>query len=282
MTTSELRKKSKLFRYLHHWYFVLMTNTAIDWGLKHGHNDYTKFIIISRGRSGTNFLRGMLNSHHQIVSFGEIFRKFGNIGWTLTGYHTNKHQNALIQTNPIRFIEKYIFRKTPIRTKAIGFKIFYYHAQNSEWKCVWKHLQTMKNLHVIHLTRKNRLATYLSTYTALKTDVWSVKSNNKVTTHEPVRVEYEDCLEFFEKTEALENHANLFFKNSKTIEVAYEELSANPDEEMTRILNFLGIDQEDVKPDSYKQNVKPLADGIENYAELKAKFAGTPWYKYFE
>jgi len=289
MSFKEHLKKNKALQQARQRYAVIkaktqvdLMNTAIDLGLMRGHNDYTKFIIISRGRSGTNFLRGMLNSHSQIINFGEIFREFGSIGWNLQGYGADERQKSLIRTDPIKFIDNYIYRKASIKTKAIGFKIFYYHAQNPEWIPVWEYLQQLKDLHVIHLTRQNRLATYLSTCIAQETKVWSVRTGGKTTVHDSMYVKYEDCLEFFEKTEELENHANLFFKNSKKLEITYENLSANIDAEMESVQNFLGVDQQSVKPASYKQNVKPLSDGIVNYSELKEKFSGSPWFKYFE
>jgi hypothetical protein len=44
------------------------------------HRDYTRFIILGRSRSGSNYLRGLLNSHRRIVAFGELFRSDEAIG----------------------------------------------------------------------------------------------------------------------------------------------------------------------------------------------------------
>jgi len=56
-------------------------NRLLEMQLIKGHSDYTRFVIISRGRSGTNLLRGMLNAHSQIRTVGEIFRRYGEIRW---------------------------------------------------------------------------------------------------------------------------------------------------------------------------------------------------------
>jgi len=143
MTLKQQFKKNKIihstyreFKKLKTSAEIEITNFALDAKLKSGHTNYTKYIILSRGRSGTNFLRGMLNSNYQSICFGEIFRDYGSIGWDLQGYRKGAKRLNLIQNEPEQFLEKYVFRKYPETIKSIGFKLFYYHAQNPEWKSI--------------------------------------------------------------------------------------------------------------------------------------------------
>jgi hypothetical protein len=62
---------------------VNIKQKALDTGLQPGHMAYTRFVIISQGRSGTS----LLNDHPQVTVFGEVFRKYGAIGWERPDYH---------------------------------------------------------------------------------------------------------------------------------------------------------------------------------------------------
>src|SRR5262245_35796159 len=107
-----------------------LKNLALDLGVLDGHSDYSRFIILSRGRSGSNLLRGLLNSHSQIITFGELFRSYDSIGWEFPNYdHYLQYRRliSLFQNDPANFLEKKVFRKFPKHIAAVGFKIFYYH-----------------------------------------------------------------------------------------------------------------------------------------------------------
>jgi len=113
------------------------------------------------------------------------------------------------------------------------------------------------------------------------TKVWENKSN-KLERNEPMILEYEGCLEFFEKTKEFEIQTDDFFKDSKKLDISYEDLSENTNEEMERVQSFLGMDYSPIKSRNYKQSVTPLSEGIKNYAELKEKFSNTLWSGLFE
>src|SRR5690606_16569148 len=69
-----LQAAAKKARQMFHKQAPSLRNLALDLGLVDGHTDYTRFIILARSRTGSNFLRGMLNSHPQVLTYGEIFR----------------------------------------------------------------------------------------------------------------------------------------------------------------------------------------------------------------
>lgn len=94
--------------------------------------------------------------------------------------------------------------------------------------------------------------------------------------------DYEELLQKFISTEEEKSECDLFFKDSQMIDVIYEDLSKDNESEMKRIQEFLGVNYESLKPSTYKQSSQPLSKSISNYFELKEKFQGTPWSKYFE
>lgn len=85
---------------------------ALDRGLLGGRSDYFRFIILGRGRSGSNFLRGLLNSHRQIITFGELFRFPESIGWEFPDHDMFLQSHSLLslmQTDPGRFLEEEVY-----------------------------------------------------------------------------------------------------------------------------------------------------------------------------
>jgi LPS sulfotransferase NodH len=262
---------------------VVLEKLAIDIGLVGGHSDYTRFIILSRGRSGSNFLRGLLNSHSQILTFGELFRVQNSIGWEYPGYNLNlQPQNVLrlAQSDPIRFLEEKVFRKYPSHISAVGFKIFYYHARDSQ-QPLWSFLRDQKNLKIIHLKRNNTLRVLLSLKRAFQTNIWT---NNEITEVERLKysLDYEECLGEFIWSETVKKEFDTFFRDSDKIDIFYEDLASGYEIELKRILAFLHVSFENLKPTTYKQSSQPLSEEISNYFELKERFKDSPWHEFFE
>ena len=243
-----------------------------------GHRDYTPFIILGRSRVGSNFLRGMLNAHSQISAFGEIFRDVTDSDWDHMGYFQSPQTVAALQTHPAEFLRKKLFGRFPRYLRAVGFKIFYYHAPNSG---VWEYLQTDTRIHVIHLKRRNILKTHLSRKKAAATDRWvtTSKQHERQTTF---TLDYEECLRDFVRTRRWEEEFDEFFRSHPLLEIFYEDLAANRAAEMRRVEQFLNVEFEAVKPTTYRQSQESIAVTIENYFELKEKFKGTQWESFFE
>ena len=257
---------------------------ALDLGLLRGHSNYQRFIILGRGRTGSNFLRGLLNAHSQIVSFGELFRFYDDIGWEFPEherYLKSRRLLLLSQRSPCRFLERNVFRKFPDHILAVGFKIFYYHAQEDTRKPVWTYLRNQKGLKIIHIKRKNTLRMLLSNEKAFKTNRWTNTAGVKEGKIS-VYLDYKYCLETFKREDIAKQQYDSYFAGKQMIEVIYEDLCNNYQGELKRIQEVLGVDYEDVKPSTYKQAGQPLSAEIANYFILKEKFINTPWERFFE
>lgn len=264
-----------------HMSYPMLRNLATEVGLIGSHRDYTRFIILGRSRSGSNFLRGLLNAHPQIVAFGEIFQTPDEIAWGLTGYGQSRYLRTLHREDPVRFLESQVYRRFPRSVAAVGFKIFYYHAQHDGWRPVWRYLAEQKDLKVIHIRRENILRTHLSRKRAMLTDTW-VNVTGEPMTQPPVTLDYRECLEDFVTTRAWELRYDELFADHPKITVRYEDLDTDYAGEMARVQEFLGVSPQPVRPETYKQSNQPLSQAIANYAELRARFQGTEWESFFE
>jgi hypothetical protein len=228
-------------------------------------------------------LRGLLNQNKHAIAFGELFRFNDSIGWDYPG-HNSKDESDLLLINrePIRFLKEKVFIEFPSQIKAVGFKMFYFHAQSENWRPVWTYLQEQKTFKIIHIKRNNVLKTYLSHTRALQTDTW-INKKNKVEDQPPIVLEYEKTLHYFKKVEEYEKKYDDYFKHHDRLELIYETLAASYQDEVERVFAFLGVPGgEEVKPVTFRQAMKPLHQCIANYSMLKNKFRATPWEKYFE
>jgi LPS sulfotransferase NodH len=258
-----------------------MRDLALDLGLVAGHEDYTRFIILGRSRTGSNLLRGLLNSHPGAVVFGELFQSRESIGWGFADYRQTGRQVALFQRNPVAFVQSEIFRKFPTQVAAVGFKLFYYHAQDDDWRTLWTYLSDDKALHVIHIKRANLLRTHLSRKRAAVTDRW-VNVDGRAERYAPISLDYAECLADFVQTRAWESEYDELFAAHPRLTVWYEALSADTDAEVQRIQTHLRLPIEAVIPETYRQANQPLSASIANFQELKQRFSGTEWEAFFE
>ncbi|MBE7443828.1 MAG: sulfotransferase domain-containing protein [Planctomycetia bacterium] len=277
-----LNKRLKNLISLYRFHFK---NLALDLGIQEGHLDYCRFIILGRARSGSNFLRSLLNAHSQIVTFGELFRSYDSIGWEFPDHDQYLQYQSLIslmQSNPVGFLEKKVFRKFPKRILAVGFKLFYYHAQDNSRKAVWPYLKDQKDLKIIHLTRINTLKLILSLKKAFKSNRWTDIAGQGQEEDFVVSLDYKECLHEFTWSEEVKKQYDIYFEDSPKIDVFYENLSKNYNDEIRRVQEFLGINYEVARPSTYQQSKQPLSKSISNYFELKEKFKRTPWEKFFE
>jgi LPS sulfotransferase NodH len=251
----------------------------MDLGLL-GHAGYTPFVILGRSRVGSNLLRGLLNGHPAVTAYGEIFRDTRSLDWDHTGYFQSGVGAALLRRDPVGFIDRRVFGRYPRGIRAVGFKLFYYHARDGRDAGVWPYLVGRHGLRVLHLKRRNILQTHLSRKRAALTDRW-VNTSGQPEAPIAVELDYEECRKDFEQTRAWEDECDRLFAGHERVDVAYESLAGDYQAEAARIQAFLGLPLHAVAPSTYQQARQPLHHTITNYADLKARFAGTPWEGFF-
>jgi LPS sulfotransferase NodH len=233
---------------------------------KETNQSYSKFLIISHARSGSNLLLNALNSHPNIIAEHEIFAAHNrNIGENFQPTLDN------------------LFRERPESAKAVGCKIFYYHLNQDEWR----QISEIPELKVIHLKRKNSLSMIVSMKVAFKTDQWGITSEAERidAAKKQVHLDYDFLLERFEQIELWEKNIPKLFDRSPIQNVFYQDLVGQYQQTVEGLFDFLALPQislEKAEIKHKKQNPEPLNQLIDNYDELKEKFADTPWASYFD
>ncbi|MCB0121524.1 MAG: sulfotransferase [Caldilineaceae bacterium] len=258
-----------------------LRNLALDLGVSAGSSTYTRFIVLGRSRVGSNFLVSLLNSHSRIKALGELLRDPANRTLDIPPSLQSISLLVSTPTNPVRFLQRAVFRTYPKHIAAVGFKVFYYHAQGEQWKSVWPYLREQQAIKVIHLKRRNILKTHLSRQRAALSDTW-VNTNGSSEGRGAIELSYDECVAAFTTTRAWEEQYDCFFADHPKLELFYEQLAEDWAGEMGRVQEFLGVEPERLTPTTYKQSTQPLAQAIANYGELKARFQSTPWATFFE
>ena len=251
-----------------------------------GSNDtYQKYIILTFPRTGSNHLVSYLRSHNQIISFAELFQR-SQVWFNYDGYPRYNSETLISYRNKnvVDFLNNMIFRKFAQEISAVGFKLFYdqpAHIPGGE--IILNYLKNLKDLKIIHLKRKNVFRAYVSLKVALKTNEWVVygKTNSKLPNSE-INPTYENCLFFFKFVKENMKFYESFFKDSHHLEIFYEDLVGNPKIALSKIQEFLNVEQFDLKSLCKKQASASLPSYVSNFFELKKMFSGTEFEQYFE
>ena len=247
-----------------------------------GHSDYHRFVVVGVARTGSTLLLNLLNAHHTVVAFGELFRGDGAIGWDIPPFVTQQSLRfrRMAETQPLEFLEHAVFRPWPREVAAVGFKLFYYHARCGRQVMVWDYLRTEPGLAIIHIKRRNILEQYVSLRVAHATNVWSTAKQPDGSA-EPISLVPEDCLRHFEEVRAQEEACDAFFTGCRVLTLTYEDLVADRAAAMKAVGAHLGLSLESAKPGIVRQRTQPLSHAIANYDELREFFAGSAWESFF-
>jgi len=267
-----------------------------------------RFIVLGTARSGTNLLLTLLNAHKSVKMYGELF----NLD-TLT---RDKLDKAV--SNPVEYLQEYLYPTDPHGNTAIGFKIFYDHMTfdyfqkiipedvtsealhkrfsdingyigehysqqylDTKFRSAWDFLISNKRLKVIHLKRENKLKTLVSLKIAYITNKWmhwKPEELEKAT----CRLEYEECVSYFTKMSNYEQSHDCLFGDHEKLVITYEELVKQQDQTINQCWDFLQLPHSPVNTILKKQNSDRLEDTLINYEELKNTFEGSPWRIYFD
>ena len=229
-----------------------------------GHSDFRRFIVLSRSRTGSKLLISYLKSHPNIFAKGEIFRKLNG----------RNYEDILAK----------VFARQWYKTRAKGFKIFYYHPNDDQTPDLWDDLMNMENLHVIHLKRLNVLRTLVSRKIAESQDLWEISDSMVLDSQNNKRVcmTVQELSNGFQRTRTWERTGDEMFGKHPLLTVHYEDLVESPEANFREISDFLGVRYVQPQTSLRKQNPEKLSDLLANYDELKDAFTGTEWQPFFE
>jgi LPS sulfotransferase NodH len=225
-----------------------------------GHRVDRRFAMIGNARTGSNYLLDGLKSSPAIRMYHEIF----------AAHHRDvgKDFEKVLST---------VYQYESRSTQAVGFKVFYNHLTDEEWK----KLVESKDLKVIHLTRRNRLRTVISLEIAFKTGRWTKAGNSSDPREKRIFLEPSKLFKRLEQIEAGETTTRARFCDRPVLEIVYEDMVQSPKDVFASVGQYLGVDGIDpAKIRLKRQNPEPLAQLIVNYDEIEAVLKDTRFADY--
>ncbi len=276
---------------------------------------YRQFIILCMARTGSRMLVQALNSHPDIRCFDEIFNpRLPYVAYGVWEYYKRRVEDmALRSENPARFLDERIFCEHPEGTQAVGFKAAYGHV--SEFPGVVEHLRDNRELHVIHLKRRNLLRLLTSIKIAEMTGVWfegdskamlrkrlTARNVLQAARHPrraaarlyqlwrgpdrpdraPTKISVDEFKTFIDETHSRVSHFDSLFHTHPLITVHYEDLADRRQQVFDQVQKFLGVKTRPFTTTLRRQNPEPLNDLISNYDELYEAFRGGLYETFFE
>ena len=235
----------------------------------------TNFLMLISGRSGSSYLRKLIDQDDRITMLGEMF-----VG------KSDRQQKQIIQN----FWQRKMQGKTYDLESIIGFKT---KINDIKDKTYALEQINQNNPIVIINRRKNYLKQAISRMRML------VLLDNSMAKygephHSPVSREdivdriqidvdtvYKYTRDFEQRDEELVAFANLLKNRVETI--YYEDFELNPHKAIARLSQILGIDIQVKNYNvTYKNTNRDLSKAIDNYSELKARLANTKYMSMLE
>lgn len=262
--------------------------------------DYTRFLILGEGRTGSNLLVQALNSHPEIVCFREVFNwTHKRIDYQVAGYEEfATRDRGMRKEQPLQLLRERIFRDWPPPTLAVGFKLHYGHAFGYEG--LEEALVADQDLRLIHLRRKNMLRTYVSLMLAQRSGEWEKddsptprvrlrrlisSAKNALGGTDPLTRIHVSPAEFerFVVVHTLqgERYDGLFTTHAQ-LRLTYEDMVGNFEKAVGEAQDFLCVSHRKPETTLQKQRTRPLADQITNFRELRTHFVGTQHEAWFD
>lgn len=235
-----------------------------------------RFVISSLPRTGTHLLRSSLQEHPQIHCMGEYFHP----QWA-GGQDRPSWLRALVEQNGATFAttltavrRSYFEEPRAPAVTALGLCL---HADQEapDQACTpWPHkaiVQTVPDLHVIRLERRDALAACISMLVAERTDKWRAFRADEVCQPEPFAASPQKVVEYLHVRKNLRRQADACFAGLPCLDIDYEELVLEYDAVMECVFAFLAVPSRSVTPRTWKQGRWPIHDVILNADEVLAE-----------
>lgn len=228
-------------------------------------------------RTGSTLLAASLNRHPQVRCYGELFHSEDLPDNDIEGFDRSDAtakgilERAMMQAPGVRACAPGI--------RACGFKamIFLPLSGSRRWADAWRRLREVPGLRVIFLTRRDRLAQYASLEVVRHTGVFHPYDNDSVYRPEnrpTITIDPDELRSWVRERDAQMRRRREILRGVPALDLDYETLTERWERSTTCIQRFLGVDVEPLEQQKQKQEGRPLAEVIANYAELADRLRG--------
>jgi len=247
------------------------------------------FVLIGRHRTGSNMLRYALETHPQVVHYGELFN--GALREIAGAYGKYAYRpDSLLEwrrADARAFLNEVIYRDTMRPVAAVGFKLFYRHGRGDGNGDPWPVLREREDVRIIHLLRRNPVAAFLSTDRILRhephVEMRSARRPglpaNGAANRGGHRI-FVDVQKFKAYLAAYDSDLRILdeeFSGRAILELSYEDMSSNVSQVIDSVLDFLGVARSPLQLQTARQSEGDVVKLIANLDEVAAAHRGTRW-----
>lgn len=254
----------------------------------------TVTIILARQRSGTGALGSVLNKHHMISYFGEVFHDDAidsppNYFWFLKKMVEKNVRAMLPNSNDARLDEYLTFLESQSKKPNVAIDVKYRstHHFNAHWfglgeaPTMFKLLRE-RSIGILHIMRRNHLKTYISGRLAEMNEVWHATAEAKIKVRK-LKVNIQKCLGFLQSQaeedvrlqKALRDHPKILTLDYAEIFDSDGHISIGTAEKLAHFFDVGPFETR--RPAFVKQTSDKLIEVIENYDQVYEALLSTPY-----
>lgn len=217
------------------------------------------FAIVSEARSGSNLLQIALHRHPLMKCWGECLHP--DQGITPKGKDVDGATIMSTAYDP-RQIPDFIGGKLHVTQPVEGY---------SRWKNAWEWLSARTDIKIIYLRRRDRLARFLSLQLVAETGEWVRYADDQSSRAKRPKIKIDP--KKYKKVE--ECHNKLWDEkvslliDHPSIDVYYEDLTRDWEEETRKIQEFIGVPYRPLEQATVKQEARDIREVVKNPHELE-------------
>jgi len=232
-----------------------------------------KFLINCSARTGSTLLVHLLNSHPDAICHGEPFgpEVVGNIaGRYRAARQADPEAERVVQQMRDEFPERFLYDCVfdPQGRAMVGFKYKADESQDERHQHVTRILTSDRDIKVINLLRRDRVAQFVSHQVVLQqTGVTLLREGDPRVELTPLRLDPEQCVREVREAHERYKKARDAFGANRSYEIAYEDL-LDADAQQA-LLAFLGLKPRPLESPTRKIINTPLEELVPNLSELR-------------
>jgi hypothetical protein len=221
-------------------------------------SDTQFFAIVCEGRTGSNMLVDLLESHSQIECAAELYHP---VAGTFKNYPGIGHRE---------FLDRHTYTTSlPIRGLKMPINWILEHPGIvAEFRS--------DNYKIVRLDRTNKFEQFLSVKLATLNSNWCSESTYQ---YQNLRVDPWEWLSFLGARHALQWATDMICGRMESLQISYEQLLEA--ESQSSLLTFLGAEPQPLKTVKVRMRTRPIHEIVENYSDLVTFFAGSPYAIWF-
>jgi hypothetical protein len=198
----------------------------------------TRFCIVTMGRTGSTFLRSLLDAVPNVACLGEIFhgeRPYVQSFDPAPELDVTAEERDRDPLAYLSQLEQLTFKRLPNRT-LFGFKLFIVHNAT-----VLHHVIAEPTCRLVVLGRRNALAQYSSTRVAQETGVWSPRAGAQVPDAN-VRFDENDFVAFADRMSSLYEEVFELLRARDEPYFSLDYLDVKDESVLRSLFDFLGVE----------------------------------------